>query len=383
MLKQGTAANSTLLVGFPHPWGDLTPSLQHTGYADTILKNQFEPLVRFGVTGTLEPLAAKSWVVSPDFRVFTFTIDNARRFSDGTNLTAAHFKRAWEFALTIHPKSANSSLQDVLYKVEGFENFEKTKELSGLVAKNDATFEVRFKTPFRMALDRLSGGRFSVFLVKDGKHLGTGSYIIEEASENRAFLIRNPYAVEKAGFEHVQVLVVDPRMAATALQNGTVDAYAYANITMIDGCAAETGNIGCVFGDEVQHTNLYVNGLTGRFFSNPKYRLALQALVVKSMSHMHQPKVLTNNGFQFDPQVFLPVQAGRLPEDEVQSIIAQGGSYVPEFIAATKQNPLFYASSRYEWLFDLLVEQGVVFTRASGPRDLRVLLEMGYKTERA
>ena len=39
------------------------PSLQHTGYADALMSNQFEALVTSGNGGATKPLAAKSWTV--------------------------------------------------------------------------------------------------------------------------------------------------------------------------------------------------------------------------------------------------------------------------------------------------------------------------------
>lgn len=105
----------SLRVAFPFYWGNLTPPLQHTAHADIIIKNQFESLVGWGEGSKIEPLAARSWTVSADHRTFTFKIDTTRRFSNGTRLSARHFKEAWEYALTLQPKSANNSLQDLLY----------------------------------------------------------------------------------------------------------------------------------------------------------------------------------------------------------------------------------------------------------------------------
>ena len=102
-----------------------------------------------------QPLAAKSWIISPDYRVFTFKIDTDRKFSDGIKLSAHHFKESWERGLGMAPLSATSSVRDVLYKVAGFSSYASTKTLSGVVAKDDETLEVTFEKPFRIALDYL------------------------------------------------------------------------------------------------------------------------------------------------------------------------------------------------------------------------------------
>jgi MarR-like DNA-binding transcriptional regulator SgrR of sgrS sRNA len=385
MLTNVATTSSTLKVGFPNTWGTLTPSLQHSAYADTIIKNQFEPLGRFGATGTIEPLAAKSWSSTDDFRSLTFVIDNSRRFSDGTVLTAHHFKAAWEHALSLQPKSANKSVQDLLYKVEGYDDFAKTGKLSGLIAKDDSTFEIHFRTPFRMALDRLCGGRFGVFIIKkDGRYLGTGSYVIEEQGERNLLLTRNQYAAERPAYERIEVSVVDPKNAGAGLEKGDIDAYS--NASGMKECASSHGEIACLSGDEVQHVNLYVNGLQNRFFAKEEYRQALQALIAREWTRAEQsgnPMVsnLKSVGFRQDTQVFLPLQKGRLTEEEAQELVRSGERYISDFVQATKSSPIFYASrSSNDWIFRLLKDQGVTFTENSGEREMKALLEMGYKT---
>jgi ABC-type oligopeptide transport system substrate-binding subunit len=247
-------------VGFPHPWGNLTPALQHTTYADALIKNQFESLVRVGHGGKVDPLAATSWTISDDYRVFTFKIDRTRRFSDGNSLSAVHFKEAWEYALTLQPKSANSSLQDVLYKVEGYEDFEKTKTLEGLVVIDDETFQVRFHTPFRMALDRLCGGRFGVFRRSGEKYLGTGAYVIEEISDGSLALHHNPFHTSQTHYKNIEVKVIDSVRAAEALAKGEIDVYASAQT--VETHSKSNDSVEYVAGDEVSHSNLYLNGLT-------------------------------------------------------------------------------------------------------------------------
>lgn len=383
MIKQGLkkAEATTLKVGFPLPWGNLTPALQHTAYADTIIKNQFEPLVRAGQGGKIEPLTATSWTMSSDYRVFTFKIDATKRFSDGTSLSARHFKEAWEHALSLQPKSANSSLQDLLYKIEGYEGFEKTKKLSGLTIPDDETLQIRFKSPFRMALDRLCGGRFGVFLIQDGKFLGTGHYVIEELGEHALRLTPNPFSKERSGYEKVEIEIVTPGLAENALMDGTIDVYASAQLTEMNACASENSQIGCLTGDEVSHSNLNVNGLDGRFFSNSKHRLALQALVLKELPAIAKPKKYEVNSFRWDSQVFLPVQAGRLSEEEVKHFIDRGTPFIDEFIKATQKAPLFYLSrAGNEWLMEFLKTKGIRFTENSGNRDFKTLINMAYKT---
>ena len=187
-------------VGFVKTWSDLKPALQHTLAADVILGNVFEPLLRTTNRGVLRSAGAKAWSVSPDMRVFTFTIDRSKKFSNGAYLTAHHYKKSWEEGLALAPKSANSSLADVLYKIEGAERFQDTRTLPGVVVKDESTLELRFSSPFRMGLEQLAGIRYSAVL-RDGVHeFGTGPYVIARSSENEVDLVMNPHSAIKPSF---------------------------------------------------------------------------------------------------------------------------------------------------------------------------------------
>ena len=171
-LNRANSRHRPIRIGIGGDWRSLHPGLQHTMWAGMVLTNQFDTLVGVDEQGVLLPCGAKSWSTSADSRIFTFKIDTARRFSDGGTLTAADFKRSWEESYRLAPKSANSSLLDLLYKVEGFERFEQDGTLSGLEQVDGETFRIHFKTPFRMALDYLYG-TVSAYRQADGKLIGT------------------------------------------------------------------------------------------------------------------------------------------------------------------------------------------------------------------
>jgi peptide/nickel transport system substrate-binding protein len=204
-----TEKKETLLkVGYPGEWNDLNPSLQHTAYADALMHNQFEPLVVIGRSGAVTAMAAKSWTMSKDKRVFTFDIDTSRKFSNGVSLTAKHFKDSWEYSLTIAPKSDKNSLMDVLYKIEGIENFKTKGEISGVKILSDDSLQITFKESFRMGLSHLAGTRMAAFIKNSERYYGTGPYIINELSKNELLLTKNPHWKEKIPFDMVSVKLV-------------------------------------------------------------------------------------------------------------------------------------------------------------------------------
>ena len=63
--------------------GDLSPHQYSSNqmYAQDMI---YEPLVRYAVSGEIEPCLAESWEVSPDGKVYTFHLRRGVTFSDGT-----------------------------------------------------------------------------------------------------------------------------------------------------------------------------------------------------------------------------------------------------------------------------------------------------------
>lgn len=368
-----------LKVGFPAYWGNLVPSLQHTGYADALMANQFEALVTAGKGGVTQPLAAKSWTVSDDFKTFTFKVDTDRKFSNGQPLTAHDFKRSWEYGLKLDPKSANSSLLDVMYRVVGFDSFKDKGTLDGIKVIDDHTLRIEFKQPFRMALNHLAGSRMSAFVKKDDTYLGTGPYILEERDKT-LYLSRNQFSNEEVGFDKVEITVVPPPEAQSALKSGLVDVYALAEFANVHECFEESQLIGCYSGSEARHQSLMLNGMKGRFFENPKHRLAIQALVHQNLTAEELPTYHKYN-LNLDPQIYLPLQSGRLEQEKVKGLIAEGTGYIAEFIAATQKNPLYIISSEEtNWIQELLEAKGVRFTEDSGQISTQDRIKIYYKT---
>lgn len=373
---------TTLKVGFPVYWGNLIPSLQHTGYADALMANQFEALVIAGTGGVTQPLAAKSWTVTDDFKVFTFKVDTERKFSNGEQLTAAHFKTSWEYGLALDPKSSNSSLQDVMYRVIGYENFKKTGILDGVTAIDNETLKIEFKESFRMALNHLAGSRMSAF-IKDGNlYIGTGHYVLADKNKT-LFLSRNKYSKADIGFDNIEVSVVPSQEASAALKSGLVDIYTFAELTDIHECFEGNNSLGCYSGSEAQHRSLMLNGMNGRFFENIAYRKAVQSIISKKLTKEILPSFYKYN-LSIDPQIYLPLQLGRLEPEDASKLVAEGDKYISEFLAATKKTPLYMITSEQtNWIQKILEAEGVKFTKESGHITTPERVKMYYKTHDA
>ena len=380
IVSKNTPHKKTVLrVGYPGYWRDLVPSLQHTAFADALMRNQYEALVGEGEAGTVTPVAAKSWTISEDKKTIVFKINMDKKFSNGESLTAKHFKDSWEYGLSLDPKSSNSSLQDSLYKVVGYDDFKDTGKLLGVEVIDSETLEVNFKEPVRIALNFLAGTRMAAFIKEGEKYLGTGSQIIQPEGEEKIRMIKNPFATEEANFDEITVEVVKSDEAEEALMSGKIDLYGFSEIANIRSCYQKTTNIDCHSGPESRHINLKVNGMKGRFFSNPRHRLAFQYLMLQDLKENYpvDEKFKT----RIDPQIYLPFQAGRLSPKEAQKIIDEGKPFVNEFLDATKKNPLFLAtSSKNSWFKNWIIKKGIKLTKNSVHIPGNRVYEMNYKT---
>ena len=329
--------NKTLKVAFGSPWKNIHPGLQHTLIGDLTLSNQFEALVGFNDNGAYTPLAATEWTASVDYKKLTFKIDTAKYFSDGVRLSAQHFKDSWESALKLEPKSSNSSPLDVLYKIEGFANFEKTGKLSGVKVINDETLELQFATPFRMALEHLSGNRFSAYREVGGKFIGTGAYLIDELGPDHLKLRPNS-KYPNHGNSEIDLSVLTSKESVQALLDGKIDVMAYAMGGTVSADLEKHKNLSWLVGQDALHRAIYPNAQPGKLFSKKEFRQALQYLAVKFYSD--SPAALGNQQFtSVDAQVYLPLQAGRLEDSVVKKSISEGEKFVTSLQEAAKNSP--------------------------------------------
>ncbi len=369
-------------VGIPAYWGTVVPSLQHTAYADIILSNQFEPLVKIGHDGTINPSAAKSWSISPDYRILTFKIDTSKQFSDGTKLKALHFKEAWEYGVKLAPKSSNNNLMDILYKVEGFQKGKD--DIPGLVVIDEETFQVRFEKPFRMGLEYLAGIRIAVFLKKGDEYLGTGPYVIREAPNKKLILTANSFANPVPNIKKFEIVQCPADKASDQLKQGELDIYYFAQLATVEECLDDSSNIGCWMGQETHHVILAMNGKSDTFFANKNYRQAINYLIHKKLNTENLPRHHRINKMKIDPQFYLPFQSGRLEEAEVSELLKVGEKWIQEMIKATHVNPIRIVTSEpVNWIQELLEKEGMKFSNDSGWISTPDRFKIFYKTSNA
>ena len=125
----------------------LDPAISLTIDARAYLSNMFEGLMSIGSDGSLKPAAASSFTTNSQQSVYTFTIRNNARWSDGSAVTANDFKYAW--LLVLDPSTA-SGWASYLYYIKGAKEYNSGKGSTndvGIKVVNDTTLEVTLAAP--------------------------------------------------------------------------------------------------------------------------------------------------------------------------------------------------------------------------------------------
>lgn len=84
----GTEMKDSVTIGVSYLATSMDPQGYDTQITESILSNAYEPLVRVDSEGKIIPGAAKSWDISTDGLVYTFTLYEDMFFHDGTPVTA-------------------------------------------------------------------------------------------------------------------------------------------------------------------------------------------------------------------------------------------------------------------------------------------------------
>lgn len=227
-------AAKTLVVAITEDSVTMDPNRVYEIHAAAVLRDVYETLVAFapGRMDKLEPRLAKSWTISPDGLVYTFTLDEGHKFSTGRPVTAEDV--AFSIRRTKNLKGNPSFLAEAIAKVE---------------ATDASTVVLTLSTPDPAILAKLAGIWFGVVDSTEAKaqgasdaegadksdtaeqwlnnnSIGSGPYKLQSWQPKvEAILDRNPQYPGKPGsFERVFYRVISESAAQKlALEAGDVD----------------------------------------------------------------------------------------------------------------------------------------------------------------
>jgi len=206
---------NTLRIALGRQTGNLDPTVYKAIWA--VQSMIFEPLVRYGEGGKLEPALAASWTVSEDGKTLTFKLREGVTFSDGTPWNAEALK--WNLDRWIGKTDHSWLLVSAAYDhLEVLGPYEVALHLKNAVpsalAELTTVRPVRFQSPKGVAAD----GTFK-------EPIGTGPWKVTRNDAERTELARNDtYWGDKPAFEAVSLIVIpNARSRVDALRSGQID----------------------------------------------------------------------------------------------------------------------------------------------------------------
>jgi peptide/nickel transport system substrate-binding protein/oligopeptide transport system substrate-binding protein len=120
-----------------------------------VVEQIFDGLTAFDENLNVVPALARYWEISDEGKVYTFELRPDARFHNGRPVTAEDC--VYSFQRLVTP-GLNSNNYDYYSRIEGAREFREglAKNVSGLRALDEKTFQIRFSSPFVPALSVLS-----------------------------------------------------------------------------------------------------------------------------------------------------------------------------------------------------------------------------------
>ena len=218
----------------------IDPGMAEDSVGGDIVRDLFEGLYNQDAAGNLEPGVALSHTVSDDNLVYTFTLRDNAKWSNGDTVTAGDFEYAWKRAASPELASPYSWFIELMSLENASEVIAGDVALSelGVTAIDDTTLEVRLTQPLPYFAQMLTHyttfpvpqatiEEFGTDWTKPGNMVSNGAYILtEHVPQERLVRERNEmyWDNENTIIEKVTSLVInDENVALTRYLAGELD----------------------------------------------------------------------------------------------------------------------------------------------------------------
>jgi oligopeptide transport system substrate-binding protein len=162
-------SGGTFRVAFNSDPPTLDPAQATDLTSAAVIRQIFDALVELDESLTPAPSLARSWTVSSDGKVYTFTLRAGVRFQNGRELRAADVKYSFE-------RAARGKRPWVFEKIVGAREVIRgtSADLTGVRVVDDSTVEIRLERPFAPFLSLMAYDAASVVPREETDKRGTG-----------------------------------------------------------------------------------------------------------------------------------------------------------------------------------------------------------------
>ncbi len=220
----------------------IDPGITNNSFASPILNNVFEGLVTYSTEdGSLIPGEAEDWTISDDGTVYTFTLREGLKWSDGSDHTAKDYVYAMQRILD--PNTGARYVDFLLGYVAGAAEYYEDNSIGfdtvGVKALDDRTLEMTLIAPAPYWLDILTMWTFSPvqeatvaangdrWTASADAYVTNGPFKMSEINLGESFvLVKNPYYydAEEVNLEKVTFrFIPDLGTSLMAYENGNID----------------------------------------------------------------------------------------------------------------------------------------------------------------
>lgn len=197
--------DAVITVYGTNPQNPLIPTATNEVGGGDPLNNLFAGLVSYNTDGSVANEVAESIEGNEDSTVWTVKLKDWK-FTDGTDVTAESFVRAWNYGANAENKQLNNYF---FYPIKGTDDIGNTvkgaDEISGLKVIDDKTFEITLKKPESDFPLRL--GYSAYFPVPDAA-FGPDGKITKEYGERP--IGNGPYMLTESGWERNKQIAMEP-----------------------------------------------------------------------------------------------------------------------------------------------------------------------------
>lgn len=215
----------------------LDPTLNVYSRSSIVLQNMFRGLYKIGPDDKTMPALAKGYEMDETGTIYTFTLKDDLKWSDGSPLTAADFEYAWKRVLDPEIASGASWYLYYIKNARAYNNGEATADDVGVKALDEKTLEVTLENPTAYFIELTCVTAYYP-VKKDVVEtegwtqnaetlISNGPFMAKEVKpKEKLVLVKNPNYVDADGvkLDAIDIVYIEsPEAELAAYINGDVD----------------------------------------------------------------------------------------------------------------------------------------------------------------